>query len=193
MTNNQARSRPAPAGAATLTAALAATLAAVAPVQAQTPLEIEYEETQQRLNAEIVKAAGAVAATALPDAAFFNPLRISVDIPAAAGAGAPLEIKAAPRDNDRGAGAESGALAGQEAPFLPNEARTQTLAMGVLQTDNPLHWAFHGDRLYLTPTPKDPMSLREKRTQSQSADARYLSQADAFRQNINFSAVRAER
>lgn len=162
--------------------------AAAAPASAQTPLEVEYEEAQRLLNAAIAEAAGAVAVGAvLPEASFFNPLRAEADFSIVADPADQLEIKGV-----AGAEGEAAPLTQPKTSFSVNDARTQTLAAGTLEADNPLHWAFHGDRLYLTPAPKGDNDLREKRSLSISADAAYLSQADAFRHNINFSAVRAE-
>ena len=186
-----------------LTSAVAALLSvAAAPAFAQTPLEAEYEEAQRLLNAAIVDAVGAVAASAalpdlaLPDTAFFNPLRVSADYSVVADE--QLEIKTVAEADEaaapatfRDAGADAFLSRPHGATFI-NDAETQTLAAGAFEADNPLHWTFHGDRLYLTPAPKGESDLREKRSLSISADTAYLSQADAFRRN-NFSAARAEK
>ena len=166
---------------------------AAAPASAQTPLDVEYEEAQRLLNAAIAEAAGAVGVGAvLPEAAFFNPLRAGTDFSIIPDPADPLEIKGEAAKATERDQRDAAFLTRPNKTFSANDARTQTLAAGALEADNPLHWAFHGDRLYLTPAPKGDNDLREKRSLSISADAAYLSQADAFRHNINFSAARAD-
>ena len=173
-----------------LVAGLAA--AAIAgPAAAKTPLEAEYERVQKMLNAAIAEATGVVTtSTKLPEAAFFNPLRLEADLSAVATREA--EIKGAPLTAEEDFEASEGEVltARLSAGFLSEEERTETFAMGVVEAETPVHWALHGDRLYFTPAPKNTTSLREKRNLSRIADAQYLSQADAFRQNNTFSAVR---
>lgn len=168
---------------------------AVMPAHAQAPLELEYQQTQQMLNAAIKGAVGSFdAMLILPQAAFENPLQVRADLSGVVAPESRLEIKG--EDVDL-AGAEvqtatSEFLTKPEGYFLPFEERTQTFAVGAIQADNSLHWALHGDRLYLTPAPARDAELREQRGLSVKASS-YLSQSDAFRGNANFSASRPGR
>lgn len=173
-------------------AAAALTLAAL-PAHAQTPLEIEYEEAQKLLNMALQEAAGSFdAMTVLPKASFENPFRAGVNVSAIVNPQNQLEIKGDTiiADDTQPESATHEFLTRPEGVFSPFQERTQTLAMGAVEAENPLHWALHGDRLYFTPAPVRDAEFREERGLSVRAGAEHLSQADAFRRNANFRATR---
>lgn len=170
-----------------------------AQANAQTPLELEYEEAQTLLNAALQEAVGSFdAMIILPQASFENPFRIGVNVSAIVDSENRLEIKG----YDEGEGRDGNAFAISQADdaFLtrpenyisPYGARTQTFAAGAVEADNPLYWALHGDRLYLTPAPVRDADFREERGLSVKASG-YLAQSDAFRNNANFSASKPGR
>ena len=182
---------------------IAALTAFALPASAQTPLELEYEVAQRALNAAIKETVGSLdATTVLPTDAFENPLSLRGSQLAVAASETRLEIKGysptgESADIDAGY-ASRGAARRNLLPVSPEGylpafgERTQTIAMGALETASPtVHWVMHGYRFYLTSNAVENEDvLREERGLSAQASQVHLSQADAFRRNINFSATR---
>ena len=173
-----------------------AAMAIAGPAAAETPLEVEYERVRTMMNTAIAEAAGAVTTsttlpeTTLPEAAFFNPLRLEADLSAVTTGEA--EIKGAPLTAKEGIDASKGELltVRRSAAFMSPWERTETFATGKVDAQTPVHWALHGYRLYVTPTPKNTTDLREKRNLTRIADDKYHSWSGAFRENNTYNAVR---
>ena len=183
---------------------IAALTAIALPANAQTPLELEYEAAQKALNAAIKETVGSIeATTVLPISAFENPLSAEGGPLAVVATQTRLEIKgystADESADSEAAYASAGVEHGNLLPVSPESylpafgERTQTIAMGALEAANPtVHWVMHGYRFYLTSDAvENEDALREERGLSARASQAHLSQADAFRHNINFSATRA--
>lgn len=69
---------------------------------------------------------------------------------------------------------------------------THTLASGELTPADPLNWTVHGDRLFLTKTPKATKVFREKLAYSVEAADAYWSQAGLDDASYNIRAHRAQ-
>ncbi len=67
---------------------------------------------------------------------------------------------------------------------------THTLASGALTQADPLNWTVHGDRLFLTKTPKATKEFREKLAYSVEAADAYWSQAGLDDERYNIRAHR---